>query len=250
MTAGCGFCPPSAAIFIGFIGGVASNIVARIRETLWEKVDDALDVFACHGVCGTWGVFATGLWADNEFNKANGLFSGSPGLVAKQLTGIIVVALYSFGVTYGISTVMKGFGMLRATEKEENEGLDMADHMEKAYSIVEQVVDGPALDVLHQDGAAHQLHGSRHGNAGIVRILQHPVLVVCPVAGKDFQDKALTVSSHQVNAVLPAEEPGHQRQAFEREFQGFAGHHDSPWQMTRFRLTARPGVLPVSKSIN
>ncbi len=141
MTAGCGFCPPSASLIIGFVGGVASNLVARIRETIWDKVDDALDVFACHGVCGTWGVFATGLWADANYGKANGLFAGSPSLVGKQLAGIIVVALYSFGMTYAISTGMKSFGMLRATEKEEIDGLDMSDHNEQAYIVANQVCD-------------------------------------------------------------------------------------------------------------
>lgn len=143
MTAGCGFCPPSASLIIGLVGGIASNLVARFREHIWEKADDALDVFACHGVCGTWGVFATGLWADPKYNKGTGLFSGGMKLFGCQITGIIVVALYSFFVTTLICTFMKKFGMLRASEKDEALGLDYSDHGEVAYAIVSKVEPVP-----------------------------------------------------------------------------------------------------------
>ena len=137
MTAGCGFCPPSASLIIGLVGGIASNLVARFREKyLWEKVDDALDVFACHGVCGTWGVFATGLWANNNFNHANGLFNGGAGLLGCQLFGIIAVAIYSFACTYFIASEMRIYGFLRSTEEDENLGLDLSDHNEHSYIIV------------------------------------------------------------------------------------------------------------------
>ena len=62
-----------------------------------------------------------------------------------------------------------------------------AQHRLRPGAFVDQVVDGPAFDVLHQDRLAVLLHGPGDRYAGIVRVPEHPVLVVGPVAGEDFQ---------------------------------------------------------------
>jgi Amt family ammonium transporter len=127
ITPGAGFVTPLASIIIGLVSGVVSNLTATWRAK--TSIDDSLDVFACHGVNGTLGLVATGLFATFIINPlgANGLFYGNPGLVVSELIGIVAVAAYSF---VGSFIILKALGMvskLRVSPKEEEEGLDMAE---------------------------------------------------------------------------------------------------------------------------
>ena len=133
ITPASGYVGPMPSIVIGLAAGVLCNYVAnwRARTTL----DDSLDVFACHGVGGMLGTFATGLFASAAINATgpNGLFFGNPEQVVSQIVGIVVVALFAFLGTYVLLRVINIFTPLRVSTKEEDAGLDITQHGEEAY---------------------------------------------------------------------------------------------------------------------
>jgi Amt family ammonium transporter len=133
ITPGSGYVSPMASIIIGLAAGVVCNYVAnwRARTTL----DDSLDVFACHGIGGMLGTFATGLFASVTVNAAgpNGLLFGNPGQLVAQMIGIVVVASFAFVGTYGLLRAINVFTPLRVSTREEDAGLDITQHGEEAY---------------------------------------------------------------------------------------------------------------------
>jgi Amt family ammonium transporter len=135
ITPASGYVSVPAAIVIGLVAGVVSNLVSnwRIART---KVDDALDVFACHGVGGIWGSIATGLFASKQINPAgnNGLFYGNPSLLVSQLIAVVVVAAFAFAGSYALLRLIRFFSPLRVRPEEEEIGLDSSQHGEEAYS--------------------------------------------------------------------------------------------------------------------
>jgi len=133
ITPASGFVKPMPAVIIGLGAGVFCYLALRLRARV--KVDDSLDVWACHGVGGIWGAIATGLFATVAVNAAgaNGLFYGHPGQVGTQLMAIGVVCAYSFGVTFILLKVLDRLIGLNVTEDEEDSGLDISQHGERAY---------------------------------------------------------------------------------------------------------------------
>ena len=145
MTGGCGFCPAWSSLIIGFLGGIFSNLIIRLREH-YHLFEDTLDVFACHGICGTWGVFATGLFASADTpGLTNGGFFGRGALLGYQMAGIVTVAVYSFVLTLIIILPMKWFGLLIVDTKAEEEGLDLYVHGETVYVVVPQLAMTPTM---------------------------------------------------------------------------------------------------------
>ena len=140
MTCGCGFCPAWSSLIIGTLGGIFSNLFVKLREH-HHLFDDTLDVFGCHGICGTWGVFATGLFASasDSPGKTDGAFFGRGVLLGYQVAGIVVVAAYSFGLTILIGLLMKVMGILRTSDEAEEKGLDLVIHNENAYIVISQM---------------------------------------------------------------------------------------------------------------
>ncbi|TYR81756.1 ammonium transporter [Priestia megaterium] len=134
ITPACGFVTPFAAIVIGFLGGaICFWGVFSLKQKL--GYDDALDAFGLHGIGGTWGGIATGLFATTSVNAdgANGLFYGDPSLLWKQLIAIVATYLFVAIVTF---IIIKAIGMImsiRATQEEETLGLDITLHGERAY---------------------------------------------------------------------------------------------------------------------
>jgi len=135
ITPGSGYVNVPAAIIIGLVAGVISNLISnwRIART---KLDDTLDVFACHGVGGIWGSIATGLFASKHINPTgnDGLFYGNPNLLVSQLIAVVVVAAFAFIGSYVLLRLIKIFSPLRVSEEEEENGLDSSQHGEEAYS--------------------------------------------------------------------------------------------------------------------
>jgi Amt family ammonium transporter len=134
ITPACGFVTPLSSIIIGLLGGaICYFAVFYMKRKL--GYDDALDAFGCHGVGGTWGGIATGLFATTSVNEAgaNGLFYGNAALLGKQAIAIgatyVFAAVATFLIIKGISLFMS----VRANEEEEALGLDIALHGEKAY---------------------------------------------------------------------------------------------------------------------
>lgn len=134
ITPAAGFVTPLAAIVIGGVAAPISYYAIKLRQNL--KLDESLDVWACHGMGGTWGALATGLFATTTVNAAgaNGLFYGNPGQLLTQAVAAAVTIVFAFGVTYIIATALDKVMGLRVTESEEDVGLDISEHGERAYA--------------------------------------------------------------------------------------------------------------------
>lgn len=134
ITPAAGFVGPMSAIVIGLVAGIICFVAAeRIRAS--GKIDDSLDVFAVHGVGGIWGALATGLFADASINGigSDGLFSGNPEQLLKQIVAVAAVIVYVSVVSFVLLKVVDAIFGLRAPEDAEVRGLDLALHGETAY---------------------------------------------------------------------------------------------------------------------
>jgi len=133
VTPAAGYVSASWAMVIGLAAGIGCNFVASWRAR--SRLDDSLDVFACHGVGGMWGTVATGLFASVAINSAgaNGLFYGNPHFALVQLFSVAVVAGFSFTATFVILHVINFFTPLRTSPEEEKLGLDEVHFGEEAY---------------------------------------------------------------------------------------------------------------------
>jgi len=136
ITPASGFVNVMGAIVIGFGAGVVCYLAIQLRERI--HVDDALDVWAVHGIGGTWGALATGLFATVAINSAaaNGLFYGNPKQVLIQLLAIGAAWGWSIVGTFVILKVVNRFVPLRVEEDEELLGLDLSQHGEPAYASI------------------------------------------------------------------------------------------------------------------
>jgi Amt family ammonium transporter len=134
ITPAAGFVTPMAAILIGGLAAPISYYAIKLRQK-WG-LDESLDVWACHGMAGTWGALATGLFATKLVNSAgaDGLFYGNPGQFAIQALAALVSIAFAFGVTFLITKLLSRFMGLRVTENEEEVGLDISEHGERAYA--------------------------------------------------------------------------------------------------------------------
>jgi Amt family ammonium transporter len=133
ITPAAGYVSPAAAIVIGLGVGVVCYGAAQLRVR--ARVDDALDVFAVHGVGGAFGAVATGVFATTAVNAAglDGLLAGNAAQVVTQLFAVAVVGVYSAIVTAGILFVVNIAVAIRVTGPAEEAGLDLAQHGEIAY---------------------------------------------------------------------------------------------------------------------
>lgn len=134
ITPAAGYVTVSSALVIGFIAGVISNLVARWRAGR-SRIDDSLDVFACHGVGGIWGSIATGLFATETVNGVNGLLYGNAGQMFAQLLSVAVVAAFAFFGSYLLLKLINVFSPLRVSPEAEDAGLDLSEHGEEAYHL-------------------------------------------------------------------------------------------------------------------
>lgn len=136
ITPAAGFVSLQAAIVIGAITAVICNMATRlVKEKL--KTDDTVDVFACHGVGGTVGTILTAVFATTQINPdgADGLLYGDASLMIANMTGAIVVAVYTMVVTLIIIQAVRFITPVRVTPQEELKGLDISQHGEKAFSL-------------------------------------------------------------------------------------------------------------------
>ena len=131
ITPASGFVDASAAIVIGFAAGATCYGAILLRERL--KVDDALDVWAVHGVGGTLGAILTGVFAVAAVGGASGLVEGNAGQVGKQLIAVATTWIYSGLATFAILKIVDFFVGLRVEAAEEEAGLDSSQHGEVAW---------------------------------------------------------------------------------------------------------------------
>ncbi len=133
ITPAAGFVTPLAAIIIGAVAAVLSYYAMLFR--MKRNIDESLDVWACHGIGGTWGAIATGIFATAAVNSAgSGLIDGNAGQVVTQIAAVGVVWVYAFVVTFILAKIIDATIGLRVREEEEAVGLDIAQHAEKAYA--------------------------------------------------------------------------------------------------------------------
>jgi ammonium transporter, Amt family len=135
VTAAAGYINFMAAVIIGLAAGIISNLVANWRAGR-SKIDDTLDVFACHGIGGIIGAVAVGLFATAAVNPAvQGLFYGNPAQLGIQVLAVVVVSAFAFVGSYLLLKLVDMFSPLRVSPKEEDEGLDLSQHGEEAYQL-------------------------------------------------------------------------------------------------------------------
>ncbi len=132
ITPASGFVDPLSALAIGGIAAAISYYMIVLRMKL--RIDESLDVFACHGMGGLWGSIATGIFASQAINAAgaDGLLFGNPGLLWVQIVTVAVTAVFSFIVTYALATLIDLIVGLRVSENEELVGLDISQPAEVA----------------------------------------------------------------------------------------------------------------------
>ncbi len=135
ITPASGFVGPVPAIIIGLAAGALCYFAINLKSKF--GYDDSLDVVGVHGVGGTWGALATGLFASKAINSAgsDGLFFGNPSLIGVQALSIVSAWVYSFVVTLILLKVLDWTMGLRVSEEHEMTGLDLSQHGESGYSF-------------------------------------------------------------------------------------------------------------------
>jgi Amt family ammonium transporter len=133
ITPGSGFVGPISAIWIGIGGGMLCSIACSLKPRF--GYDDSLDVVGVHGVGGTWGALATGLFASKAINPAgnDGLFFGNPAQLGIQFVSVLATLVLAIVGSYIILSIIKAVMGLRVADEEEMMGLDLSQHNERAY---------------------------------------------------------------------------------------------------------------------
>jgi Amt family ammonium transporter len=135
ITPASGFVGPLSSIVIGAVAGFLCYNACNVKTRM--GYDDSLDVVGVHGVGGTWGAIATGLFASKAVNEAgnNGLFFGNASLLGVQVIAVLATWIFAFiGALILLKLVDVVIG-LRVEEEQEIMGLDLSQHDENAYAL-------------------------------------------------------------------------------------------------------------------
>jgi Amt family ammonium transporter len=134
ITPASGYVTPLAALAIGAIAACVSYYCIRLRQK-WN-LDESLDVWACHGMGGMTGAILTGLFATRSVNQGglDGLFYGNPMQFVIQVLAAVGVAIFAFVITFGLTKLLSKWMGLRVSPVEEEVGLDLSEHGERAYA--------------------------------------------------------------------------------------------------------------------
>ncbi|MBN2141547.1 MAG: ammonium transporter [Desulfovibrionaceae bacterium] len=128
ITPAAGFVTPMAAMAIGLLGGMICYGGVLLKGKL--GYDDSLDVVGIHGLGGTWGALATGIFASLG---AKGLFTGNPGQVWIQFVSVIATWAFCFIASYVLFKIVDNVVGLRVSQEDETRGLDLSQHSETGY---------------------------------------------------------------------------------------------------------------------
>jgi Amt family ammonium transporter len=141
ITPASGFVGPLGSIQIGIMAGVGCYF-ASVKMKAALGYDDALDVVGVHGIGGTIGAFATGLYCTKMVMGPDGVDGffigwGAEGInqLGLQCLGFLSTWAYAFVATLAVAYVVKATVGLRTTEEQENTGLDLALHGEAGYCL-------------------------------------------------------------------------------------------------------------------
>ncbi|MDO8720833.1 MAG: ammonium transporter, partial [Syntrophales bacterium] len=138
ITPACGFVTPLNAIFIGALVSIFCFLaITKIKARF--RYDDSLDVFGVHGVGGIWGTLATGLFAEKAVNAAgaDGLLFGGVQQFLVQILLVIAAATYAVIMTWALFKLVDSLIGMRVDKKDELIGLDLTQHNESAYTVLE-----------------------------------------------------------------------------------------------------------------
>jgi Amt family ammonium transporter len=135
VTPCAGFVPTWASFAIGLCAGSVCYLAVELRDRM--KWDDALDVWAAHGVGGLLGSMLLGVFAYASVNAAghDGLVAGNPSFFGKQVVAAVFVAAYAFVVTWVILKVLNLFEPIRVPDSVELAGLDTELEEDQAYIL-------------------------------------------------------------------------------------------------------------------
>lgn len=158
ITAGCAYVEPISSMVIGAIAGVLIIAAVPFFDSL--RADDPVGAIAVHGVCGTFGTVAVGIFAE----KGGLLYGGGTDLLFIQLLGVLAVSLWGFGSTYAAFSALKAICGIRVSAEDEHEGLDLSEHGITAYSELEY---------------------------GALKPLHHPILRTTPLTTKEEEIRSV-----------------------------------------------------------
>jgi Amt family ammonium transporter len=134
ITPASGFVTVGGALIIGLVAGGLCFSATLLRAR--SKVDDALDVFAVHGVGGTFGAIATGIFASSAIQSAySGLLEGNPQQLVDQLIAVGATVGYAVVGTFVIIKLVDALLGIRVNKEAEEMGLDLSVHGEVAYQV-------------------------------------------------------------------------------------------------------------------
>lgn len=145
ITAGCAFVSDGAAIGIGAVSGIAMVLVTEWLER--RQIDDPVGAFAVHGVSGSLGTLAVGLFALPELTEGIGkgyyglFYGGGWSLLGVQALGLVTVSVWGFALTWGVLWLIRKIMPVRVSKDEELIGLDVGIHGVPAYSQEHDFLD-------------------------------------------------------------------------------------------------------------
>ena len=133
ITPAAGFVTPLAALAIGVIAAASSYTAMQLRAR--TRIDDSLDVFACHGVAGIVGALLTGVFATKSVNPTggDGLLAGNAAQLAVQAFAVLATMAWSSALTASIIVGLRALMSVRSSLGDELAGLDASEHGEEAY---------------------------------------------------------------------------------------------------------------------
>jgi ammonium transporter, Amt family len=130
ITAGTWVIDPAGSIIVGAIAGVIVVFSVELFDKVFH-IDDPVGAISVHGICGVWGTIAVGIFGDLE-KIGSGLTRG--GQIGVQAVGILAVFAWVVVTALILFGILKALGLLRVSEKEELEGLDLSEHGAESYS--------------------------------------------------------------------------------------------------------------------
>ena len=136
ITPACGFVSPMSAIWIGLGAALCCWLAVTFLKNKCGY-DDSLDAFGVHGIGGIFGALATGIFADKAINGCDGLLYGNPGQFLLQVKAVVVTVVYSAVVSFILFKLVDKLVGLRVSEHEERVGLDLTQHKEAGYTMLD-----------------------------------------------------------------------------------------------------------------
>jgi Amt family ammonium transporter len=131
ITAGCAYVNTTSAVVIGAVAGILVVIAVEVIDR--AHADDPVGAIAVHGVCGSFGTLAVGLFA--SIGSSKGLFfGGGLELLKAQALGLVTVSVWAFITTFAVFKVLNALVGIRVSKEDEVEGLDISEHGIRSYA--------------------------------------------------------------------------------------------------------------------